>query len=399
MLAGAAAIAGLVLLVGLGAHLLTPRSQIARAIAWRDSDVDDHRRFPARVIDNAGPVFHFRPPPADVQHRYAPALATVAFTRDGAEVTQDLEAFMRTTDTLAFLVVQDDVLLYEGYFNGHRRDAIVTSFSVAKSFVSALVGVAIAGGSIGSVEDPITRYVPELLQRDRRYERVRLRHLLSMSSGIRYVERGLPWSDDAATYYSPDLRSTALASPIIGPPGERFHYNNFHPLILGLVLERVTRRPVAKYLEETLWQPLGMEAPGSWSLDSHAHGFEKMESGLNARAVDFAKFGCLYLARGTWRGRQLVPAAWVDESTRLDTTTDPATHYQYFWWVDAKARDRNAFFAAGKHGQYIYVVPEHRLVMVRFGRTDPLGTWPAVFEALAARIAAVGVHSGPGGRR
>jgi CubicO group peptidase (beta-lactamase class C family) len=240
------------------------------------------------------------------------------------------------------------------------------------------------------VEDPITRYVPELLARDPRYAAVTLRHLLSMSSGIRYAERGLPWSDDAATYYAPNLRAVALSSPIEGEPGRRFHYNNFHPLLLGLVLERTTRQPVATYLQEKVWKPLGMEAPASWSLDSEASGFEKMESGLNGRAIDFAKFGRLYLNGGRWNGRPIVPASWVEESTRIDTTTDPAPHYQYFWWVDARRTDRHAFFAAGKHGQYLYLVPEQRLLIVRFGRTDPLRAWRALFEALADRIAALG---------
>lgn len=154
-----------------------------------------------------------------------------------------------------------------------------------------------------------------------------------MSSGIRYSEYHMPWSDDTTTYYAPDLRAAAISSPITGEPGQEFHYNNFHPLLLGMVLERTTGRPVAQYLEEKIWKPLGMESPGSWSLDSEQSGFEKMESGINGRAIDFAKFGRLFLNNGNWNGVQLIPAEWVDESTRLDTTTDPAPQYQYFWWV------------------------------------------------------------------
>jgi CubicO group peptidase (beta-lactamase class C family) len=382
---GAAAVA---LLAWLGAHLFTDRSQLARAIAWGDSDVDDWRRFPARIVENAPPAYHFGRPSADTARRYTPALATVSLPRDGRVVTQDLGAFLQATDTTAFLVIKDDVLLYEGYFNGHRRDATVTSFSVAKSFVSALVGIAMTEGAIGGIDDPITRYVPELLGTDPRYAGVTLRHLLTMSSGIRYVERGLPWSDDARTYYGPNLRAVAVSSPIDGEPGRRFHYNNFHPLLLGLVLERATRRPVAAYLEEKIWKPLGMEAPGSWSLDSEASSFEKMESGLNGRAIDFAKFGRLYLNGGRRDGAQLVPASWVVESTRLDATTDPAPHYRYFWWVDARRPDRHRFFAAGKHGQYLYLVPDQRLLIVRFGRSDPFRAWTMVFGELSDRLAA-----------
>ena len=179
----------------------------------------------------------------------------------------------------------------------------------------------------------------------------------------------------------------AISSPILGGPGQEFHYNNFHPLLLGLVLERVTGRPVAQYLEEKIWKPLGMEAPGSWSLDSEQSGFEKMESGINGRAIDFAKFGRLFLKEGNWNNFQVVPTEWVEESTRLDTTTDPAPQYQYFGWVTAKVTGKHHYYAAGKHGQFIYIVPEQNLVFVRFGRTDPYRHWDELFEVLVERIA------------
>lgn len=377
---GALGLVGLLLVVWLAAHLFTPYSQWARAIAWLDSDFDDYKRFPLRTIANAGPTFDFQRPSAEVQQRYAPALAALG---DG----QKLDDFLKDSDTVAFLVIKDDVLLYEGYFNGYNRESTVTSFSVAKSFVSALVGIAIAEGYIGSVEDPITRYVPELLAKDQRFQKITLRHLLTMASGIRYREQGVPWSDSAATYYAPDLRAVALSSPIAGEPGQAFHYNNFHPLLLGLVLERTTGRPVVQYLEEKIWKPLGMEAPGSWSLDSEHSGFEKMESGINGRAIDFAKFGRLFLNRGNWNGVPVVPAAWVDESTRRDTTTDPAPHYQYLWWVNTKATGSHQYYAAGKHGQYVYIVPEQNLIFVRFGRTDRYRHWDQLFQTLAERLA------------
>jgi CubicO group peptidase (beta-lactamase class C family) len=342
-----------------------------------------------RVVENAAPVFNFQPLPADQQPLYAPLFETISYPKGEQMASEDFEAFMKRTNTVAFLVIHHDRLVYEGYFNGYNHDSTVTSFSTAKSFVSALTGIAIGEGYIESLEDPITRYVPELLEKDPRYQNITLRHLVSMSSGINYVESGLPWSDDASTYYSPDMRSLAVSSPIDGAPGQVFHYNNFHPLLMGLVLERTTGMHVAEYLQEKIWKPLGMEAPGSWSLDSEEHGFEKMESGINGRAIDFAKFGRLFLKAGNWNGVQVVPADWVEESTRLDTTTDPAPNYQYFWWVNDKVQDEHQFLAAGKHGQYIYVVPEQDLVMVRYGKTDPLGNWRDVFATLAEAIAAL----------
>jgi CubicO group peptidase (beta-lactamase class C family) len=126
-----------------------------------------------------------------------------------------------------------------------------------------------------------------------RYSAITIENLLSMASGLRYVEEETPFSDDTKTYYDPNLRSVALSAVIEEEPGKTFHYNNYNFLLLGIILERATGMPVAKYMEEKLWKQLGMEAPSSWGLDSEASGFEKMESGINARAIDFAKFGRL----------------------------------------------------------------------------------------------------------
>jgi CubicO group peptidase (beta-lactamase class C family) len=156
--------------------------------------------------------------------------------------------------------------------------------------------------------------------------------------------------DDAKTYYDPNLRELAMTVELEVEPGRRWEYNNYHPLLLGMVLERATGRSVATYLSQKIWRPLGMEAEGSWSLDSEASGFEKMESGINARAIDFAKFGRLYLKRGEWYGEQVVPASWVEQSTRVETTTDPADFYQYFWWVDVVEPERERLMARGNLG-------------------------------------------------
>jgi CubicO group peptidase (beta-lactamase class C family) len=209
-----------------------------------------------------------------------------------------------------------------------------------------------------------------------------------MRSGLRYEEDGGPWGDDTATYYAPDLRALALTrTEVVEEPGHRFHYNNFNPLLVGLALERAVGMPVAAYLEHRLWRPLGMEADGSWSLDSRASGFEKMESGLNARAVDFAKLGLLVARDGRFRGRQLLPRAWVQDLTRVPTGVGgaPAGSYQSFWWIQD---DRNppALFARGKYGQHIYVVPASDLVLVRFGRDAGYRHWPELLSDLARRL-------------
>ena len=355
------------------------RSSIARAMWWREADVGDQYRFPARTIpagDDASPL----PAGVEIDPPAPPS---------GAEDDRAFDEFLRGTGTLGFVVLDDDLLVYERYFGGADRQTRQTSFSVAKSFVSTLIGIAIDEGLIGSVTDPVTDYLPELSERDPRFERITLRDLLTMSSGIRYEEQSLPlpWGDDVDTYYGTDLRDLGLsATQIVRPPGQEWLYNNYHPLLLGLVLERATGMSVSDYTATKLWQPLGAEADATWNLDSEGSGFEKLESGMNATPVDYARFGELFLHAGEWNGQRIVSEDWVREATAADVTTDPAGHYQYFWWVDTVRPDR--FYALGNFGQYIYVAPDAGAVIVRNGRDWGVDndTWLSVFREVADQL-------------
>ena len=289
----------------------TDDSTIARAMIWRESDVGDQHRFPARSIQAGARA---SPLPAGVE-------ADLVVRGEAA----GLDEFLRETDTLAFVVVHHDRVVRERYLDGATRESLQTSFSVAKSFVSTLVGIAIDEGLIGSVDDPVTEYVPELAERDPRFRQITLRHLLTMSSGIRYEEdAGFPWpfGDDTYTYYGADLRDVALNRVgIAGPPGLAWQYNNYHPLLLGLVLERATGTPISEFMARRLWQPLGAEADATWNVDSESSGFEKMESGINATAVDYARFGLLLLHGGELNGRRIVSEAWVRAATGAEGAT------------------------------------------------------------------------------
>jgi len=338
------------------AFLNTSRSGLARAIVWRDADVLDYRRFPARSM---GPS---EDPLILQRGRQDPRLL------DAAVPGGNLEAFLETSQAAAFFVIRDQEILYENYFNGYRRDSIVTSFSVAKSYIATLVGIALDKQLITDLDDPVTRHVPELLDRDQRFRRITLRHLLTMSSGLRWNERGLPWSDDAETYYGTDLREVALRdTEIVGPPGRQFVYNPYNTLLLGIVLERATGLSVSKFMEQWLWQPMGAEAEGTWSLDSEGSGFEKMESGLNGRAVDMVKIGLLYLHGGVLNGNQVVSEEWTTEATAFTDQQDPSPRYQYQWWTYSDPELGDWFAAQGNKGQIVAVFPSKDLVLARFG--------------------------------
>jgi CubicO group peptidase (beta-lactamase class C family) len=212
-----------------------------------------------------------------------------------------------------------------------------------------------------------------------------------MSSGIRYREGGFPsLGDDTYTYYGVDLREIALnRTRIDSPPGMAWQYNNYNPLLLGLVLERATGGSVSDFMARRLWQPLGAEGDATWSLDSEHSGFEKLESGVNARAVDYARFGLLLLHKGTWNGRRIVSEKWVRVATRGSPALGPAYYYGYgyFWWLDVERPGR--FYALGKYGQYVYVAPDADAVVVRLGRSWGVGnvTWLATLREVADQLA------------
>jgi len=373
---------------------------LARDMAWDGSDVWQVQKFPERVIGNAPPVFHFKRNPS-------PQLFQTIEYKQGGQLKQaSFAEFLRSTQTTSFIVIKDDAIRYEGYFNGYTRDSVVTSFSIAKSVTSALVGIAIDEGAIHSGDDPIVSYLPEL--RGKGLDRITIRHLLTMSTGIRYVHghelpalvRPLPFSDDSWTTNFPNLRRLAMSVQRDGEtPGSAFNYNNYCPQLLGMILERATHRPVAEYLQEKIWQPLGMEYPASWSLDSNESGFEKMQQGINARAIDFAKFGVLFLNKGTWNGQQIIPEQWVVESTAPDpngnrpwrVATDwkqASGYYKYLWWGRVRPDGSYVYMArGGLQHQWIYVSPQDRVVIVRFGLVEGAAdSWPDVFESLIAKL-------------
>lgn len=378
------------------ACLIYPSEYVYRALTWGKESVYDYKKLPERPLGAAGNPFHFA---ENLQEARVRAIFESDPQIDG------LDDFLTNTKTQAFIVIQNDHILYEKYFNGARRDTMVTSFSVAKSFTSALIGSAIADGYIHSVDDSMTDYLPELLDRDARFGYITIRDLLMMASGIHYSEDIPLLNDDGTkTYIFPDLRQLALShTRITEKPGEHFLYNNYHPLLLGMILERSTGISVTEYLERKIWQPLGMEFDGSWSLDSEQSGFEKMESGINARAIDFAKFGRLFLRNGNWDGFQVIPAEWVSESTQADTSIDYAHYYpndfifanrqgyyKYMWWGIQRDTQVYDFIAFGNLGQYIYVSPQKNLIILRFGESygefGDSQSWLELFYGVVSKI-------------
>jgi CubicO group peptidase (beta-lactamase class C family) len=358
------------------ALISTDTSLAARGIIWGGSRFDDWKRFPSRIVHASENPVTFTETETDIFKN---------FPIDG----KPLETYLAESSTTAFIVLHENALLYEGYFNDSGREATQASFSVAKSFVSTLVGIAIEEGFIDSLDEPITAYIPELLERDSRFGNISLRHLIMMTSGLRFErDDSNPFSDDFITSHSPDLRIAAMNTEIVEDPGKRFHYNDYNPLLLGMVLERAIGMPVSEYLETRLWGPMGAEGDGSWDLDSERSGFERMSVGINGRAIDIAKLGWVFLHGGRVADRQVVPQAWVNQISRGNEAiyTNRGAHansYLNYWFLDV---ENGAYYAEGNFCQFIYVYPAADLVIVRHG-SDCGGTyWTGLLGDIAKAI-------------
>jgi CubicO group peptidase (beta-lactamase class C family) len=382
-------LAGFLLAVLIVSAAVYSPSYMARILVNGESKITDYRLFPEREIARGERVYTYQTLPDEALPQ-----AEIRYLSGGEQRTETLEQLLEENGTTSCLVIKDDVLVYEAYFNGYARDSVETSFSSVKSLDSLLIGLAIEDGAIHSVQDRISDYIPEFTGTP--FEGITIEQLLLMRSPIDYRE-GLAWfSDDAKTYYAPDLRNLALNQMRIDPAyAGQFHYNNYHPLLLGIILERATGMHVADYFRWKIWSRIGAEFDASWSLDSKQSGFEKMESGLNFRSIDYAKIGSMLLHDGAWNGEQIVPARWLEASviapeplSNEDVSggffPDIPIGYRYMWYSTENAQGGHDFFSAGKYGQYIYVSPENDVVIVRTGfDVGEVDWWPGVLAQIA----------------
>jgi CubicO group peptidase (beta-lactamase class C family) len=371
---------------------------LGRYLTWLAPTNCDHLRMPQRAIAASSA-------PTALPVQIADGLDQLPISIGKAEPACFLSNLLADTGTTALVVLNRGFIVWEHYPNGGSRERLNRCFSVTKSVASALVGVAVGAGLIASVEDKVERYLTEL--RDSVVGQLTIAHLLEMRSGIRFVEGVLPWYDAPRTYYGTDLRLRVLQSLITNPVGRFFHYNDWHPLLISLILERATGSSVTEWLQEKLWNPLGAEYSASMMVDrSDAAGLEHLESGLTATAYDLAKFGQLFLQDGVWNGQRLLPEDWVKSTTAPDHARTDSEWFAYYhdrpwgrfldggqiyyrrmWWGNRLDGTQHDFFAMGVLGQHIYVSPGTQTVIVRLSDRFPAGTWwPPVFRQIAKAV-------------
>lgn len=300
-----------------------------------------------------------------------------AFVYDGEQILTD--EFLSQTDTSSIFVLFNGQVRHEEYSLTGGRKVKWLSMSVAKSFISALVGIAIDEGYIDSIEDPITKYDPSLL--GSAYDSVSIKDILQMSSGARWNEDYSDPASDIArlggamtTGGSFDEFSRTLVREV--KPGTRNLYNSTDTQVLGQLLTKATGRSITNYMQEKLWEPLGMESDGYWIVDDM--GMEMVFGGLNATARDYAKLGELYRNKGRWEGKQIVPEAWVEKSIVADAghlTVEAMGYgmgYGYQWWL--MDGDEGEYSAIGVYNQFVYVNPTHNLVIVKLSAYSDYGS-------------------------
>jgi CubicO group peptidase (beta-lactamase class C family) len=281
--------------------------------------------------------------------------------------TFTLDDYLARNPATGLLVARGDTILIERYqYARHDRHRFI-SWSMAKTVTAMLIGIALAEGRIRSVDDPAASYVPALAGTE--YGRTSLRHLLQMSSGVRFIEE-YSGKDDIArlsdnTYRqrgSGGVEALMQFNVRAAPPGTKFYYASAETQVLGFVLRSATGRSVADYLQEKIWEPIGAEADATWLIDRA--GQEAAYCCINAVLRDYARLGLLLAHDGNWRGRQIIPVAWIKEATivRPGQPQPSAGGYGYQVWI--LAGERRMFALRGVRGQAIYVDPAGRLVMV-----------------------------------
>ncbi|WP_010227431.1 serine hydrolase domain-containing protein [Gillisia marina] len=309
--------------------------------------IDDYTEFENRVIES-GENFEEWPLSKD----YNTATATERLQ----EINEELE-------TVAFLIIKNDSIWYENYTPGYGVDSKTNSFSMAKSITVALLGKAIKDGYIKSLDQPVGDFLPKFNKK--KQADLTVGDLAAMSSGLNWDEDYYnPFSQTAKAYFGDDIRKEALSLKVVDEPGKSFKYLSGNTILLGMVIEKATGQELSTYLSDSFWKPLGMKEDAFWQLDSEESGMEKAYCCIASNARDFARFGKLFKDHGKWNGEQLLDSEFVATATKQRFEDSPQYGYG-FWLSDYNGKE--IFCMRGILGQYVIVIPEDDLIIVRLG--------------------------------
>lgn len=306
--------------------------------------IDDYTHFPNRKIA-AGED----PQPWPQSKNY-----------NSVEPTEKLQELNKELGTAAFLIIRNDSIWFEKYYDQYGPKSKTNSFSMAKSIVSALLGKAIMEGYIKSLDEPVADFYPQF------DPALTVGDLSSMASGLDWDESYYnPFGQTAKAYFGKDIRKLILNLKVTGEPGKKFKYLSGNVELLGMVISKATGKTLSEYLSENFWKPMGMQQDALWQIDSRRSGMEKAYCCIASNSRDFARFGKLYEHYGNWNGRRLLDSAFVAKSIRPRFEESP--QYGYGFWL-SDYRDKHIFYMRGILGQYVIVIPEDHLIIVRLGQ-------------------------------
>jgi len=370
----------------IGLLLLVPILYVScapiRAIRWWQPDLNDSSKFDKATIQKSNLPFRFIDATGKSNYR---------------KLSNHLDSMLENSNTNAFLVIKNDSIIYEKFADRLNKNTLHPSFSVAKSYIGTLIGIAIDKGIIRSSEDLVIKYYPELERNDERFRKLTIQHVLDMQSSFDFDEdKASPFAGITRLYYGTSLNRQLKKLKMKSEPGKTFEYQSINTQLLAAILERASGEKITTLLAKYLWTPLGTESDAIWSLDDRKTA--KAFCCLNATATDFARLGRLYLKKGNWEGKQLVSSKWVDATTNPEALTKQG--YKNQWWAcnnisyfkDSlsaqkaltnlklnlpihKMKNGTYYFkqkvydyrAEGILGQIVYVNPDNNVIIVRMG--------------------------------
>ena len=320
---------------------------------YKTAFLDDYKYFPTREIKN------------DVGQPWA-------FTKDynTIKASDNLENTHKELESIAYLVIKNDSIFYEAYYDGYGKDSYTNSFSMAKSIVSAALGKALQRGEIKSLDQKVIEFLPEL--KGKYKDEVTVGDLSSMASGLDWDEAYYsPFSVVTRAYFDKDLRNVMLGLEIKDKPGQEFIYKSGDTELLTMVLEKATGKYMTDYISEYFWKPMGAENPALWQLDHEGDGVEKSYCCFTSNARDFARFGKLYKDEGLWNGDKILDSAFIRKS--ITPRFKDAPEYGYGWWL-VNHKEQDFFYMRGHLGQFVIVSPKDNVIIVRLGHLKGLQT-------------------------
>lgn len=298
-----------------------------------------------------------------------PQAWAIAKDYNAVQPSEIIEEWHKKTKSVAFLIIKNDSIWSESYYDGYTKDSKSNSFSMAKSIVSAALGKAIQQGKISSLNQLVSDFYPQF--KEGKSATMTVGDLSSMASGLDWDENYYsPFSITTRAYFDEDLNAVTLSQKASDQPGKKYKYLSGNTQLLAMCVEKATGEELSKYVSENFWQPLGAENDALWQTDDK-DGIVKAYCCLASNARDFARFGKLYKQYGKWNGQQILDSTFI--ATSIKPRFQDSPNYGYGWWL-AKHEGKQIFYMRGHLGQYTIVIPEDDLIIVRLGHLTQMGT-------------------------